>query len=318
MKQILVIGSGNFGTALSQVLAANCKVSLLTRRQEIYDSIRNVGENQLYFPGIKLHKNISVIQNYPCFDDYQYIIFAIPSSSILSEFKAIEHQLSGQMVINTAKGFTESGQTFLTAIKKRYTRCISLLGPTFASDLIRGGYSGLTVACESESEYLGVVDLFSKTAIKLDYSLNYKLIETASVTKNVFAIAMGIFDALDRIGVNTKFLILTQCLKETRLILDLFNPTTKDYVLYATIGDMLLTSLNDQSRNRTFGMLIGKGFYDHKVQHSAVLLEGARSVKFIHTLCIENQLDCPIVSFVIRVLEGDTVYAAYQKCIDSF
>ena len=174
------------------------------------------------------------------------------------------------------------------------------------------------MACEDESEYLNAVELFSQTNIKLDFSLNYKLIETASVTKNVFAIAMGIFDSLDRVGVNTKFLILTQCLKETRNILMLFDPDPKDYVLYATIGDMLLTSLNDQSRNRTFGMLIGKGFYDSKVRNSAVLLEGARSVKFIHAMCEKNQLDSPIVSFVISVLEGNAVYAAYQKCIDSF
>ena len=112
MKQILIIGSGNFGTALAQVLATNCKVSLLTRHQDILDSIQNTRENQRYFPGVKLNENITAIKEYPSFDDYEYIIFAIPASCVLSEFYAIQGQLTGRPSLIPLKDFLNLARPF--------------------------------------------------------------------------------------------------------------------------------------------------------------------------------------------------------------
>ena len=40
---------------------------------------------------------------------------------------------------------------------------------------------------------------------------------------------------------------------------------------YCGFGDFTLTALNDLSRNRTLGLLIGKGFFTEHVSHELVL-----------------------------------------------
>src|SRR5690606_32432912 len=46
-------------------------------------------------------------------------------------------------------------------------------------------------------------------------------------------------------------------------------------------GDIALTSLNDLSRNRTLGLLIGKGFYNASFRDNSVVLEGVKTLKLI-------------------------------------
>ena len=47
------------------------------------------------------------------------------------------------------------------------------------------------------------------------------------------------------------------------------------------IGDLCLTSLNDLSRNRTLGLLIGKGFFNSNIA-DGVALEGKRALGILH------------------------------------
>ncbi|MDG2086321.1 MAG: hypothetical protein P8J36_03285, partial [Flavobacteriales bacterium] len=45
-----------------------------------------------------------------------------------------------------------------------------------------------------------------------------------------------------------------------------------------------LTSLNDLSRNRTLGLLIGKGFFNADYKSNSVILEGLRAVNIIYDI----------------------------------
>ena len=53
-------------------------------------------------------------------------------------------------------------------------------------------------------------------------------------------------------------------------------------------GDLCLTSLNDLSRNRTLGLLIGKGFFSADYKSNAVILEGLNAVEMLHDLIEED------------------------------
>lgn len=79
-------------------------------------------------------------------------------------------------------------------------------------------------------------------------------------------------------------------------------------------GDLLLTSLNDQSRNKTLGQLIGRGFYKIN-DKSSVTLEGVRSTKKIYKLIKNKNINCPIVEFVNSVLSGANIFSEYNKCL---
>jgi glycerol-3-phosphate dehydrogenase (NAD(P)+) len=56
---------------------------------------------------------------------------------------------------------------------------------------------------------------------------------------------------------------------------------------YCGYGDFTLTALNDLSRNRTLGLLIGKGFFTEHVSHELVL-EGKTAVNVFYEQISKN------------------------------
>ena len=49
-----------------------------------------------------------------------------------------------------------------------------------------------------------------------------------------------------------------------------------------------MTSLNDLSRNRTLGLLIGKGFFNSDYKSNSVILEGLNAIEMFHALTEED------------------------------
>ena len=71
---------------------------------------------------------------------------------------------------------------------------------------------------------------------------------------------LGIVDAKFN-SPNTRFMILTKAFSEIRVFLSMLGG--KDDTLFlAWFGDLCMTSLHDLSRNRTLGLLVGKGFFN--------------------------------------------------------
>jgi len=62
-----------------------------------------------------------------------------------------------------------------------------------------------------------------------------------------------------------------------RKVLEYFGGNPDTLFHYCGYGDFTLTALNDLSRNRTLGLLIGKGFLTEHVSHELVL-EGKTAV----------------------------------------
>jgi glycerol-3-phosphate cytidylyltransferase len=52
-----------------------------------------------------------------------------------------------------------------------------------------------------------------------------------------------------------------------------------------------MTSLNDLSRNRTLGLLIGKGFFNSEYKSNSVILEGLNAVNLVHSFPLEHVME---------------------------
>ena len=95
-----------------------------------------------------------------------------------------------------------------------------------------------------------------------------------------------------------------------RGLLKIFSCSDDTIFRYCGIGDLGLTALNDLSRNRTLGMLIGKGFSYDKEGKSATVVEGLRTVKLIGEITREKGVseEFPLVQALYRLLyEDDTL-----------
>ncbi len=286
MKQknkICIIGAGSIGTALGQVLA-NCEqldVTLLSIEQDVVKDINDLHVNRTYFPQIRLNNWLKATTDESILQTSDYIFLAIPSTAIIPYLLRLKGIINPEAVlINLAKGFASNKETIVDVLKTLVVNTVcSLKGPTFARELINNMPTAMTVGAADFGIYNQLYEIFKGSVIYIDYSSDVTGVEILSILKNIYAIIIGIIDAHFN-SANLRFLVFTLAFNEMLQLLLLFGGKQETMFKYCGIGDFGLTALNDLSRNRTFGLLIGKGFFSEDIS-GKVVLEGRVAVEII-------------------------------------
>ncbi len=310
-NKIVIAGAGTFGTSVAERLAWNQenRVFLHTIEEDVAKNIEKEHKNSKYFPTRFLNQGIRATTDYSVFEDADVIMLVIPSNAILSfslEMKA--HTRKNALVVNLAKGMSDDG-AFITE-KIPFERTASMKGPSFAIETLNGFPTAFTFGGKKEDYEYFKASILEHTGFSLDYSRDVRAVELASILKNMYAIAIGLVSGRYN-SPNVDFLVYTKAVNEMRSLLKMFNCDEQAIFCYCGIGDLGLTSLNDLSRNRTFGMLIGKGFaYDEK--SGATVIEGKRTIKLIGTIVKEKKREdeFPLVMALYHLMyEGKSLNA---------
>ena len=310
MNNIVIAGAGVFGTAMAERLAwnKNNNVVIHSIEEDVVESINSINKNLKYFPTRFLNNRIKATSDYSIFEQADQIFLIIPSKAIVSFSQTIRAHIKDRepLIINMSKGMSESG-AFLTE-NIEFKNTASMKGPSFAIEVLNGFPTSFTFGGKRE-DYLYVKEnLLPDTGISLDYNSDIRAVELSSILKNMYAIAIGLVSG--RYGsANVDFLILTKAINEIKNFMALYECNQDVIFNYCGMGDLGLTALNDLSRNRTFGMLIGKGFvYDN---NSTTVVEGYRTIKLFGELVREKNIasDYPIVSSLYSLMyEGASVH----------
>lgn len=278
--KICFIGSGAISTAMGNILAQKhaYEIFLLSVEQDVVDSISNDHINRKYFPNIDLDLSLKATFDKTILKDSDIIFLGIPSSIIVSYINENKHYINEDaLIVNLAKGFGEGQKTIPQSIGKLIPNQIfGLKGPSFAREIINNMPTAFTLASKRDRHFKLFESIFENTPITLDYTTDVMGVELASILKNIYAIIVGIVDAhFD--SPNLRSLILTKAINEMRFIISKFGGEEYTMFNYCGIGDFTLTALNDLSRNRTLGLLIGKGFFTDYISEK-VTLEGKVAV----------------------------------------
>jgi glycerol-3-phosphate dehydrogenase (NAD(P)+) len=152
----------------------------------------------------------------------------------------------------------------------------------------------LTLGYSTKEQYEIINKIIIDTALHIDCTTDIRGVEVLSVLKNIYALVLGVVDAKYN-SPNTRFMILTKAFSEIRILLRSLDGSEDTIFLACGFGDLCLTSLNDLSRNRTLGLLIGKGFFNADYKSNSVILEGLNSIAMFHDLVDEKlNKDLPI------------------------
>ena len=303
MNKIVIAGAGTFGTSVAERLAWNLnnRVYLHTIETEVAADIEENHKNSKYFPTRFINQSIHATTSYDVFSDADVIMLVIPSKAIVSfSLEMKKHTKREPLVINLAKGMSDDG-AFITE-KIPFTRTASMKGPSFAIETLNGFPTAFTFGGKRDDYKYFKSEVLPHTGFSLDYSKDVRAVELASILKNMYAIAIGLVSGRYN-SPNVDFLVYTKAVNEMRQLLNLFSCDEETIFRYCGIGDLGLTSLNDLSRNRTFGMLIGKGFsYDEK--GGATVIEGKRTIKLIGEIVAENKKEeeFPLVMSLYRLI----------------
>lgn len=289
--KICVVGAGAIGTALANSLAfkPELDVILYSIEKEVIESIVQTQFNHKYFPNTKLTWRLKATGDINVLTENEIIFLAIPSSEVLNF--VLEHEElvnEDAILVNLAKGLSKDEYfTVAESLQANVSqRVATLKGPTFARDLIDKIPTAFTLASVHEDIFPRFKSLVKGTNVYLDFSTDLRGVEILSTMKNIYAIAMGILDAQFD-SPNLRFMFLTKAFNEMRSILIHFDGTKKTIFKYCGYGDFGLTALNDLSRNRTLGLLIGKGFFSTNI--SNMVLEGKNAVAIFCDILAEEE-----------------------------
>ncbi len=288
-ESFLVIGAGAWGTALSIRLAKNgLEVSLTSRDKENLSEIRKTKRNKKYLPGINIPETINIKDEIlPCLANSSSVLLCVNSTG----FKKIAAELNNHMrpeqkLVWATKGLDpDTGETFSETIKKEMpslNKTAIISGPTFAEEVAKGKPTAITLASENIQELSGLASAMSSSSFRVYTSNDIVGVQLGGAFKNIIAIAAGASDALS-LGANARTALITRGLEEMKSIGVSFGAKPETFFGLSGLGDLVLTSTDNQSRNRRLGLLIGSGMSpDKAIEELGTTPEGVHTVKAIY------------------------------------
>ncbi len=237
----------------------------------------------------------------------QVIISAIPTQFIRETWENLKDFIeNSKIIISASKGLEikklERPSEIIRGVLKRKTKKIFVLsGPNFAEEVIRDVPS-LTVLAGPEDEEIKVLQEFLTVPFFRVYISNdLKGVELGGALKNVYAIGAGILDGLS-LGLNARAAFLTRSLTEMARFGKAMGARSHTFSGLSGLGDLLLTATGDLSRNRNFGILIGKGAIIEEALSKIKTVEGYYTIKPYVELADRKNVYVPIAKKLYEVL----------------
>lgn len=307
---IAVIGGGSWATAIVKILCNNLdNVNWWVRNAETADYIKKYHHNPNYLSSVELSNCFTVSNNLKeVINDSDFIIMAVPSAFLKETLKSLSNEdFKGKIIFSAIKGIVPEdnliiGEFFNQQYNVPLENVGVITGPCHAEEVGLERLSYLTVASTTKdlAEYLA--NKLACRYIKVTVSDDIYGTEYAAVLKNVIAVASGICHGLGY-GDNFQAVLVSNAIQEIKRFVDQVHPIDRDIKDSAYLGDLLVTSYSQFSRNRTFGNMIGKGYSVKSAQMEMnMVAEGYYSVNCIHEINAKENIDMPISEAVYRIL----------------
>lgn len=297
------------------------------RREETADHLRKFRHNPDYLSSVLLPTESMFITTKleEAIAKADMVILAIPSAFL---FQQLEHLpadcFEGKYVASAIKGVIP--QTFEVVgafLKNRFNMpekdLLVIGGPCHAEEVALEKLSFLTIASGSEASAKKLADILESRYLRTTISLDLYGTEYSAVLKNVYAIASGVCHGLGY-GDNFQAVLMTFAVKEMDFFLEMCCPMDRDVNDHVYLGDLLVTAYSQFSRNRTFGMMVGKGYSVKFAQMEMnMIAEGYYATRSMHEILKKLEVNMPILEAMYQILyEGATPKKVVERMIEDF
>ncbi len=306
--QVAIVGAGNFGTAIANIIADNdVAVRLWMRDEALLADIRDHGENRRYLPGHALAKRVE-----PTVDlgwavrDSEVVFVAVSSAS----FRTVAGSLAslvrpGTCVISATKGVEEEGFQLMSQILEETlpkARIGVVSGPNLAEEMADGHYTGTVVASRHEGLCATVQEILKSPTFRVYTSGDVHGVELGGALKNVYGIVCGIATALN-VGQNALAMLVTRSLAEMGRFATSLGAEPYTFLGLAGVGDLFATCTSPLSRNFQLGARLARGAtMDEAMADLGKLAEGVNTVRAVHAKSAEQGIYMPLADALYRLL----------------
>ncbi len=321
---VVVVGAGNFGTVLANIVASNDTRAYLWLRDRVqYDDIRSSNENRRYLPGHSLHPNVVPTMDLPkAVKSSKLILMTLPSSSFRSVARDVGRSMSqDSYVVSGTKGVeTESFKLMSEVLQEELPPCSVgvLSGPNLAEEIAEHKFAGTVIASSDADLVKHVQDKLSSPTFRVYSSEDVFGVELGGALKNIYAIICGIAAGLD-VGQNAVSMVITRSLVEMSRFAQAIGANPYTFLGLAGVGDLVATCTSPHSRNFQLGNRIASGMtLEEAMEQLGKLAEGVNTLKAVYQRKEKMDLYMPLVDALYRVIfKGEGMQEAIHSLMVS-
>jgi len=310
MSQVAVMGCGSWGTTFAVVLAdAGASVTMWGRREEVCQEITTRHRNSGYLGDLPLPSEITATTDPgKALSAAEIVVLAVPSQSLRETLAAWADAVPPDAVlVSLMKGIERGSHRRMSQVIAETAgadpaRVAVVSGPNLAREIAQRQPTASVVASTDPDAADRVAHACSAPYFRPYTNADVVGVELGGAVKNVIALAVGIAEGMG-FGDNTKATLITRGLAETiRLGIALgADPVT--FAGLAGMGDLVATCASPLSRNRTFGVAIGRGMTPQEAVLAArFTAEGVKSCGPILELAQAHGVDMPITEAVVAIV----------------
>ena len=237
--------------------------------------------------------------------DFHAFIVALPAQVVRPVLARLPIP-AGVPLILAAKGIERDTGLFMHEVVSEIwplNRSLTLSGPSFADDVVKGLPTAVTLAAQTLAEAGEWAQALSLPYFRIYGSDDVKGVELGGALKNVLAIACGISDG-HGLGHSARAALTTRGFAELQRFGRQLGAKPETLMGLSGLGDLLLTCSTPQSRNYAFGHAIGRGESPGQaLSASRGVVEGAATARIAKQLAEKVGVDMPIVSAVTAIID---------------
>ena len=311
-EAVAVLGAGSWGTALAiQFARAGHPTRLWSRSAADVSAMRAERQNRRYLPdaafpdGMAVHDDLAAAVK-----GAVAIIVAVPSHALRALLTQLKPLLARDARLAWAtKGFElDTGklphQVAYEVLGDKYPVAV-LSGPTFAREVGMGLPTAMTIASPDAEFAAQLARSLHAPNFRAYTSTDIVGVEVGGAVKNVLAVGAGLSDGLG-FGANTRIALITRGLSEVVRLGVALGAQPETFMGLAGLGDLVLTSTDNQSRNRRFGLALAEGkSVETALREIGQVVEGYTAARAVHEVAQREKVDMPLVGGIYRILYGN-------------
>ncbi len=308
--KISILGTGQWGTALAQVLCdAGNEVLMWGRNADVVDEINSSHHNSKSLAELELSDLIrATTSREEAFSEAGAILLAIPSQSLRNNLISFKSVFPTHLpVISSLKGIElgthlRMSEVIQDVLGLHEDQISILTGPNLAREVVMRQPVGAVAASTSQELADLTAELFHAPYFRTYTSTDVVGCELAGAAKNVIALAVGMAIGMG-FGENTQALVITRGLNELTRLGMARGAKPLTFVGLAGVGDLLATCGSSLSRNRSFGETLGRsGSMEKATEGATSTVEGVATASSIVELAHSVGIEVPIMEAVADVV----------------
>lgn len=309
-RNLTVFGAGSWGTAIAIHLARHHPQVTLYAKDPVQVAEMNLKRcNTRYLPMAPLPSALTVTSDLEVAMQNSDLLFMVVPSHAFQDClqQVLPYYRPGLVIAWATKGLSPDGRFLHESVQQiigQDTPTAVIAGPSFAAEVAAELPTAILAASDRLEYAHHVSSILSSSRFRVYTSTDMIGAQLGGAVKNVLAIATGISDGLG-FGANARSALITRGLAELIRLGLAMGAQVETLMGLAGLGDLVLTCTDDKSRNRRFGLALGRGISaDEAVTQIGQVVEGIAAADYVYHLAQKYAIEMPITEQVYRVLHG--------------